>query len=113
MGKLSRSKGKAERTKANTPAPETPAPEGHNKPPETGKPSTHKALRGIVDQIEECEGERRALATDIKNIYAHAKDTGFSVKTLRRVVALRKRDKAVRDEERELEDQYMFALGDR
>ncbi len=52
--------------------------------PETGKPETGgiaaEHLRAFVDRIERLEEEKRALSSDIKDIYAEAKGSGFDVK---------------------------------
>jgi uncharacterized protein (UPF0335 family) len=48
---------------------------------------------------------------DLKEVYAEAKGNGFDVKILRKVVRLRKQDKAKRDEEEALVDLYLSAIG--
>ena len=68
-------------------------------------------LRSIVDRIERLEEEKKALAEDVKEVYAEAKGNGFDVKILRRILALRKRDQADLFEEETILDLYMRALG--
>ena len=68
-------------------------------------------IRSIVERIERLEEEKKAIAADIKEIYASAKADGFDVKVLRKVVSLRKRDAAERQEEEALLDLYLAALG--
>jgi uncharacterized protein (UPF0335 family) len=68
-------------------------------------------LKTIIERIERLEEEKAGIASDIKDIYAEAKGDGFDVKTLRKVVRLRKQDKAKRQEEEALLDLYMHALG--
>ena len=40
------------------------------------------ALRSYIERIERLEEEKKALADDIKDIYAEAKSTGFDVTRL-------------------------------
>jgi len=68
-------------------------------------------LRSIVERIERLEEERRALAGDIKDIYAEAKSAGFDVKVLRALISLRKKEPAEVEEQETLLDVYRRALG--
>lgn len=68
-------------------------------------------LRSIVERIERLEEERKALANDIKDIYAEAKSAGFDVKVLRQVISLRKKEPAEVEEQETLLDLYRRALG--
>ncbi|WP_137391208.1 DUF2312 domain-containing protein [Rhodoligotrophos defluvii] len=68
-------------------------------------------IRSLVERIERLEEEKAATATDIKEVYAEAKGHGFDTKILRKVIALRRKDKAERDEEAAILDLYLSALG--
>jgi uncharacterized protein (UPF0335 family) len=68
-------------------------------------------LRSLVERIERLEEERKALAGDIKDIYAEAKSAGFDVKVLRQIIRLRKQDQAEVEEQESLLDLYKRALG--
>lgn len=68
-------------------------------------------LRQIVARIERLEEEKKALAEDIKEVYAEAKGHGFDTKILRQVIRLRKMDSADLSEQEQLLDLYMGALG--
>ena len=68
-------------------------------------------LKTIVERIERLEEEKKALADDIRDVYAEAKANGFDTKTLRSVVRLRKQDRAEREEQEALLDVYLHALG--
>ena len=68
-------------------------------------------LRSIVERIERLEEEKATIAEDIKEVYAEAKANGFDTKILRKVVRLRKVDRAEREEEEALIDLYLHALG--
>jgi uncharacterized protein (UPF0335 family) len=73
--------------------------------------STQNQLRQLVEQIERLEEEKRALAGDIRDKFLEAKAVGFDVKALRKIVSLRKKSKADRDEEDAILTTYMHALG--
>ena len=73
--------------------------------------SSAARLKSFIERIERLEEEKRALAEDIKEVYAEAKGTGFDTKIIRKLIAIRKRDKEEVDEEATLLDLYMQALG--
>ena len=73
--------------------------------------STQNQLRQLVEQIERLEEEKKALAGDIRDKFLEAKAVGFDVKALRKIVSLRKKSKADRDEEDAILTTYMHALG--
>ena len=68
-------------------------------------------LKTIIERIERLEEEKAAIANDIKEVFAEAKGEGFDVKILRKVVRIRKQDKAKRQEEEALLDLYLSAIG--
>ena len=68
-------------------------------------------LKTIIERIERLEEEKAGIANDIKEVFAEAKGEGFDVKILRKVVRLRKQDKAKRLEEEALIDLYLSAIG--
>lgn len=68
-------------------------------------------LRGIVERIEKLEADKAAIAADIREVYSEAKANGFDTKTLRKVIALRKKEAAERAEEEAMLEVYMGALG--
>ena len=68
-------------------------------------------LRSLVDRIERLEEERKALASDIKDIYAEAKSAGFDVKVLRQLISVRRKEAAEVEEQETLLDLYRRALG--
>lgn len=70
-----------------------------------------KHLRAFLERIERLEEEKKALADDIRDVYAEAKGNGFDVKIIRKIVALRKQDADKRREEQEILDLYLGALG--
>lgn len=68
-------------------------------------------LRLLIERIERLEEDKRAVADDIKDVYAEAKATGFDTKTMRTIIRLRKMEKHHRDEAEMLLDTYKAALG--
>ena len=68
-------------------------------------------LKSIVERVERLEEEKKEVAEQIKEVYAEAKANGFDTKTLRKVVALRKKSNADREEEEAMLDLYLHALG--
>jgi uncharacterized protein (UPF0335 family) len=68
-------------------------------------------LRSIVERIERLEEERKALAGDIKDIYAEAKSAGFDVKVVRQIISIRRKEPAEVEEQETLLDLYRRALG--
>ncbi|MBG54083.1 MAG: DUF2312 domain-containing protein [Alphaproteobacteria bacterium] len=68
-------------------------------------------LRSFVERIERLEEEKAALSADIKEVYAEAKGNGFDTKVLRKVISIRKKDDAERQEEEAMLELYLHALG--
>jgi uncharacterized protein (UPF0335 family) len=69
-------------------------------------------LRAFLERIERLEEEKRAIADDIKEVYAEAKGTGYDVKIMRKIISLRRMDRDKRREEEEILDLYLAALGE-
>ena len=69
-------------------------------------------LRSIIDRLERLEADKAAVALDLKEVFAEAKGEGYDVKVLRKVLRLRKQDKAKRQEEEAILDLYLSALGE-
>ncbi|MBV9539566.1 MAG: DUF2312 domain-containing protein [Acidisphaera sp.] len=68
-------------------------------------------LRSFVERIERLEEEKRALASDIKDVFAEAKGAGFDIKILRKLISLRRVEAREREEMDELLALYMRAIG--
>ena len=68
-------------------------------------------LRSLIERIERLEEEKKAIAGDIRDIFAEAKSAGFDVKVMREILKLRKMDAADRDEKEILLETYCKALG--
>ncbi|HEX2215181.1 MAG TPA: DUF2312 domain-containing protein [Xanthobacteraceae bacterium] len=68
-------------------------------------------LKAFVERIERLEEEKKAIADDIRDVFAEAKANGFDVKALRSVVRLRKQDVDERKEHEAILETYLHALG--
>ena len=68
-------------------------------------------LKAFVERIERLEEEKKAIADDIRDVYAEAKANGFDVKALRTIVRLRKQDADERREQEAILETYLHALG--
>lgn len=69
-------------------------------------------LKSIIERIERLEQEKSELSEQIKEVFGEAKGNGFDVKVLRRVIKIRKMDRAKRQEEDSILDLYLSAIGE-
>lgn len=69
-----------------------------------------KRLKAFIERIETLESEKSDIATDIKEVYSESKANGFDVKTIRKIIKLRKQDIEKRREQDELLSLYMQAI---
>jgi len=69
-------------------------------------------LRALIGRIENLEVVKVAAGEDIKEVYGEAKANGFNTKIIRKIVALRKKSHAMRQEEEALMELYLEALGE-
>ena len=68
-------------------------------------------LRLFIERIERLEEEKKAIADDVRDVYAEAKANGYDTKTMRAIVRLRKMETHVRQEADALLETYRTALG--
>jgi uncharacterized protein (UPF0335 family) len=69
-------------------------------------------LRSLVERLERLEEDKQAVMDELKEVFAEAKGEGYDVKVLRKVLRIRKQDKAKRQEEEAILDLYLSALGE-
>ena len=69
-------------------------------------------LKTIIERLERLEEDKQAVMTDMKEVFAEAKGEGYDVKVLRKVLLVRKQDKAKRQEEEAIMYLYLSALGE-
>lgn len=77
----------------------------------TVSPDSVAQLRAFIERLERMHEERKAIADDIKEIYAEAKGNGFDVPTIKTVLKIRGQDHAERMEKNALLELYLSALG--
>lgn len=68
-------------------------------------------LKSYIERVERLVEERTGINDDIKDVLAESKSNGFDVKTIRKMLAERKKTRETRLEERALFDTYAAALG--
>ena len=68
-------------------------------------------LKQFIERIERLEEEKKAIADDVKDVYAEAKGRGFSVKILREIIKLRQKEPHEREEDEALLELYKSAIG--
>ena len=68
-------------------------------------------LKDFIERVERLQEEKSGIASDISDVYAAAKGSGYDPKTMRKVIRLRKMDADKREEEENMLDIYMHALG--
>jgi uncharacterized protein (UPF0335 family) len=68
-------------------------------------------LRAFVERVERLSEEKKAIADDIKDVFAEAKGNGFDTKIMRKTIKIRAMDRDKWREEEEILDLYLAALG--
>lgn len=69
-------------------------------------------LRQFIERIERLESERKGIAGDIKDILQESKSAGFEPKIIRQIIKIRAMNDADRQEQEELVQVYLDALGE-
>ncbi|OWU85300.1 hypothetical protein ATO6_09800 [Oceanicola sp. 22II-s10i] len=72
---------------------------------------TANELRQFIERVERLEAEKKDLGEQVKEVMAEAKARGYDTKVMRKVIALRKRDKDDIAEEEAVLEMYKEALG--
>lgn len=68
-------------------------------------------LRQFIERFERLDAEKKDIAEQQKEVMAEAKARGYDTKVIRKVIALRKRDKDDISEEEAILEMYKEALG--
>jgi len=76
----------------------TPTPEG-------------AVLLAYLERIERLESDKAQIADDIKDVFAEAKGQGYDPAIMRKLIKLRGQDSAQVQEQQELLELYMRAVG--
>ncbi|PTV94992.1 uncharacterized protein (UPF0335 family) [Rhodobacter aestuarii] len=68
-------------------------------------------LRQFIEQYEHLDAEKKDITEQQKDVMAEAKARGYDTKVMKKIIALRKRDKNDVTEEEAIMDIYKAALG--
>ncbi|PHQ93751.1 MAG: hypothetical protein COB40_13605 [Marinosulfonomonas sp.] len=72
---------------------------------------TADELRQFIERFERLEAEKKDIADQQKEVMAEAKGRGYDTKVLRKLVAMRRRDREDLAEEEAVLELYKQALG--
>jgi len=72
---------------------------------------TAEELRQFIERFERLEAEKKDITDQQKEVMAEAKGRGYDTGVMRKVIALRKRDKDDIAEEEAVLEMYKQALG--
>ncbi len=68
-------------------------------------------LRLLIERAERLEEEKKGISDDIKDVMSEAKSRGYDPKTIRTIMAIRKKKREEFQEEQSMLEVYMQALG--
>jgi len=68
-------------------------------------------LTSFMERLERLDEDKTAITADMKEVFAEAKGEGYDTKIMRKVLKLRKIDKAKRAEEQTITELYLEAVG--
>ena len=74
--------------------------------------NSKEQLKSIIERIERLEADKKAIADDIRDVYAEAKANEYNVKALKAIIRRRKQDADKLREHEEFVELYLNALGD-
>jgi len=72
---------------------------------------TADELRQFIERFERLEAEKQDIADQQKEVMAEAKARGYDTKVMRKIIAMRKRDRDDLAEEQAVLEMYAEALG--
>lgn len=68
-------------------------------------------LRLLIERAERLEEEKKGIQDDIKDVMAEAKGRGYDPKAIRKILSIRKKKREEYQEEADILETYMQALG--
>lgn len=68
-------------------------------------------LRLLLERVERLTEEKKGILDDIKDVFAEAKARGYDAKTMRAILAIRKKKREEYQQEQAMLDLYLTALG--
>jgi uncharacterized protein (UPF0335 family) len=69
-------------------------------------------LKSIIERVERLNVEKAEIAEQVKEVLSEAKGSGFDPAIIRKVIAIRKQDRAKRQEQEAILDLYLSAIGE-
>jgi uncharacterized protein (UPF0335 family) len=69
-------------------------------------------LRSFVERLERLGEDADAIKADVKEVFAELKGEGFDPKAMRKLLRIRKQDRAKRQEEAAIVELYAAAIGE-
>ena len=84
---------------------------GHNRGGDAAYNVAADELRQFIEQFETLEAEKKDILEQQKDIMSEAKARGYDTKVMKKLVAMRKRDKNDVAEEEAILETYKAALG--
>ena len=69
-----------------------------------------RELLAFIERLERIEEERKSLGDDLKDIYGEVRSRGFDAKTVKAIVAIRRKDPAERTEQETILGLYLEAI---
>jgi uncharacterized protein (UPF0335 family) len=75
------------------------------------EPLPGEEIRQFIERWEALEAQKKDIADEMTEVMAEAKGRGYDTKILRRIIAIRKRDKDDLAEEEAILELYREALG--
>lgn len=84
---------------------------GHNSKRAKAGPVSGDRIKSFIERVEKLLEERKAIQSDIKDVFAEARGVGYDVKTMRKLITIRAMDTADRAEQELLLDTYAHAIG--
>ena len=72
---------------------------------------TADELRLLIERAERLEDEKKGISDDIKDVFAEAKARGYDPKSIKKIMAIRKKRREEYQEEEAILAVYMKALG--
>lgn len=87
--------------------------EGYSSPDYSGGSEgvTARELRAFIERAEHLAAEKADIAEQEKEVFAEAKGRGYDTKVLKKIIAIRKRNRDDVAEEDAIMELYMAALG--
>ena len=79
--------------------------------PDAAYSVTADELRQFIERYEQLEAEKKDIAEQQKEVMAEAKGRGYDTRAMRKIVAMRKKNKDDLAEEEAVLEVYMAALG--